>query len=58
MEYLMLPVLHVAAAALNFAMILVAARPVFSIPFKSLKEVLEARELLPTMRWQPKKVAS
>jgi hypothetical protein len=53
----MLPVLHVAAAALNFAMILVAARPVFSIPFKNLKEVLEARELLPTMRWQPKKVA-
>ena len=58
MEYLMLPVLHVAAAALNFAMILVAARPVFVIPFKSLKEVFEARELLPAMRWQPKKVAS
>lgn len=58
MEYLMLPVLHVAAAALNFAMILVAARPVFNIPFKSLKEVLEARELLPVARWQPKKVAS
>ena len=58
MEYLMLPVLHVAAAALNFAMILVAARPVFGIPFKSLKEVFEARELLPAMRWQPKKVAS
>jgi hypothetical protein len=58
MEYLMLPVLHVAGAALNFAMILVASRPVFGIPFKSLKEVLEARELLPAMRWQPKKVAS
>lgn len=58
MEYLMLPVLHVAAAALNFAMILVAARPVFGIPFKNLKEVLEARELLPAVRWQPKKVAS
>ncbi len=58
MEYLMLPVLHVAGAALNFAMILVAARPVFNIPFKSLKEVLEARELLPLTRWQPKKVAS
>lgn len=58
MEYLMLPVLHVTASALNFAMILVAARPVFNIPFKSLKEVLEARELLPAMRWQPKKVAS
>jgi hypothetical protein len=58
MEYLMLPVLHAAAAALNFAMILVAARPVFSIPFKGLKEVLDARELLPAVRLQPKKVAS
>jgi hypothetical protein len=58
MEYLMLPVLHVTAAALNFAMILVATRPVFSVPFKSLKEVLEAREMLPTIRLQPKKVAS
>ncbi len=58
MEYLMLPVLHVAAAVLNFAMILVTARPVFSIPFKSLQEVIETRELLPTVRWQPKKVTS
>jgi hypothetical protein len=58
MEYLMLPVLHVAAAVLNFAMILVTARPVFSIPFKSLQEVIETRELLPAVRWQPKKVTS
>lgn len=55
MEYLTLPFLHVVAAALNFAMILVAGRPVFSIPFKSLKEVLETREMLPVMRLQPKK---
>ncbi len=58
MEYLMLPVLHVAAAVLNFAMILVTARPVFSIPFKSLQEVIETRELLPAVRWQPKKVTT
>ena len=58
MEFLMLPVLHVAAALLNFAMILVAGKPVFSIPFKSLKDVVETRELLPTVKWQPKKVAS
>jgi hypothetical protein len=58
MEYLMLPVLHVAAALLNFAMILVTGKPVFGIPFKSLKDVVETRELLPTVRWQPKKVAS
>ena len=55
MEYLTLPFLHVIGAALNFAMILVAGRPVFSIPFKSLKEVLETREMLPVMRLQPKK---
>jgi hypothetical protein len=56
----MLPVLHVAAAFLNFAMILVTGKPVFGIPFKSLKDVIEARELLPTVRWErePKKVAS
>lgn len=59
MEYLTLPFLHVAAAALNFAMILVASRPVFSIPCKSLKEVLEAREDLGmALRLHPKKVAS
>lgn len=58
MEYLMLPVLHVAAALLNFAMILVSGKPVFSIPFKSLKEVVEARELLPVVRWETKKVPS
>ncbi|MBI4401664.1 MAG: hypothetical protein HY581_08535 [Nitrospirae bacterium] len=57
MEYLALPFIHVVAAALNFAMILVTARPVFSIPFKSLNEVLQAREILPTVRLQPKKVS-
>lgn len=58
MEYLMLPVLHVVAAFLNFAMILVTGKPVFAIPFKSLKEVVEARELLPAIRWETKKVPS
>jgi hypothetical protein len=58
MEYLMLPILHVAAALLNFAMILVTGKPVFGIPFKSLKDVVETRELLLTVRWQPKKVTS
>ena len=55
LEYLTLPFLHVIGAALNFAMILVAGRPAFSIPFKSLKEVLDTREMLPVMRLQPKK---
>lgn len=56
LEYLTLPVLHVVAAALNFAMILVTSRPVFSLPFKSLKEVMETRELLSVTGLQPKKV--
>lgn len=58
MEFLMLPVLHLAAALLNFAMILITGKPVFSIPFKSLKDIVDARELLPAVRWEPKKVAS
>ena len=44
LEYLTLPVIHVIAAALNFAMILVSSKPVFGIPFKSLAEVLQTRE--------------
>jgi len=57
LEYLTLPFLHVVAAALNFAMILVTSRPVFSIPFKSLKEVLDTREMLAPLRFQAKKAA-
>ncbi|MEE9204572.1 MAG: hypothetical protein V3U08_06100, partial [Nitrospirales bacterium] len=57
LEYLTLPFLHVVAAALNFAMILVASRPAFSIPFKSLNEVLETRGNLVALYFQPKKVS-
>src|SRR5437867_4377557 len=55
LEYLGLPVLHVLAAALNFGMVLATARPVFSLPFKSLKEVMEAREALSAMHLQPRR---
>jgi hypothetical protein len=41
LEYLGLPVLHLIAGALNFAMVVVAAQPLFSLPFKGLKEALE-----------------
>lgn len=58
LEYLSLPALHVVAAALNFALILVATRPVFSLPFKSLKEVMETREIFASMHLQSKKVGS
>jgi hypothetical protein len=56
LEYLALPALHVLAAMVNFGLILVAARPIFSLPFKSLKAVMETRELLATAHMQPKKV--
>jgi hypothetical protein len=58
LEYLALPVLHVIAAAFNFTMVLLTAKPVFSLPFKSLKEVMETRETLTTLQLQPKKVIS
>lgn len=60
MEYLTLPVLHLLAGALNFALILVASRPVFTIPFKSLKEVMGMRETMSAsaIDLQPKKVIS
>jgi hypothetical protein len=57
LEYLALPALHVLAASMNFAMILVSARPAFRLPFKSLKEVMETREAVVT-QLQPKKVGS
>jgi hypothetical protein len=57
-EYLTLPILHLLAAAMNFALILFASRPVFTIPFKSLKEVMGMRENLGAVDLQPKKVVS
>jgi len=57
-EYLTLPIIHLLAAAMNFALILVASRPVFTIPFKSLKEVMGTRETLAAIDLQPKKVIS
>lgn len=55
LEYLALPVLHLVAAALNFAMVLITARPVFSLPFKSLEEITEARETLAALRLHPRR---
>src|SRR5437016_3792018 len=50
LEYLALPVLRLLAAALNFGMILVTSRPVFSLPFKGLKDVMETKEILARLR--------
>ena len=55
LDYLALPVLHVAAAAVNFAMVLVASRPVFNLPFKALDEIPESRTLLSGLHLQPRK---
>ena len=39
-ELLTLPVLQVLAAGLNFAVVVILSRPIFSLPFKSLDQVL------------------
>jgi len=54
LEYLALPFLHVLAAALNFAMILVASKPVINLPLKSLNDIMESREIANVIRLQPK----
>ena len=55
LELLALPVVHLLGAALNFAMILTASRPVFNLPFRSLKEVTESRDMETTMHLEPRK---
>jgi hypothetical protein len=56
-EYLALPVLQLLAAALNFAMVLLVSRPVFPLPFRTLKEVTETRDIATTMELLPRKQA-
>src|SRR5436190_2215375 len=58
MEYLALPFLHVLAAALNFVMILVASKPVIGLPLKSLKDIMDTRDIANTIRLQPKRAES
>jgi hypothetical protein len=55
LEYLALPVLHLVAAALNFGMVVLTGRPLFSLPFRDLKEVLETREVLSGLQLQPRR---
>jgi hypothetical protein len=55
LEFLTLPVLQVLAAILNFCMVLLTARPIFNLPFKSLKEVMDTRELLLARNLIPKR---
>ena len=54
-EYVALPILQLVAVALNFGTMLVASRPVFQLPFKTLKEATETRDLLATFQLAPRK---
>jgi len=54
LEFLTLPILQVLAVILNFFMILLTARPVFNLPFKELKDVMDTREILVAKRMIPK----
>jgi hypothetical protein len=45
-ELLSLPVLQLLAAAINFAVVTIKSRPMFSLPFKSLEEILAATPLV------------
>jgi len=53
LDYLVLPVLQIAAAALNFGMVLVASRQVFSLPFKDGSEITQTWHILQTLHMQP-----
>ena len=46
LEFLTLPVLQVLAVILNFCTILLTSKPVFNLPFKGLKDVMDTREIL------------
>jgi hypothetical protein len=58
LEYMALPVLTLFAGALNFGMVLLTGRPLFTLPFKGLKEVMETREILNGLQLQPRKQGS
>ncbi len=57
LEFLTLPILQVLAVILNFFMILMTARPIFNLPFKELKDVMDTREILIARNLVPKKGA-
>src|SRR2546427_8998128 len=58
LDYLVLPVLQIAAAALNFGMVLVASRQVFSLPFKEGKEITPTWDILQGLHLLPRKQAT
>ncbi|HET9491407.1 MAG TPA: hypothetical protein VFR64_16840 [Methylomirabilota bacterium] len=57
-DFMALPVLTLFAGALNFGMVLITGRPLFSLPFKGLKEVMETKDILSVLQLQPRKQGS
>ena len=55
LEFLTLPVLQVLAVILNFCTILLTSKPVFNLPFKELKDVMDTREILVARGLAPKR---
>ena len=55
LEYLALPALQLMAVGLNFVMMIVASRPAFNLPFRTLKDVTETRDLLATFHLTARK---
>jgi len=55
LEFLTLPILQVLAVILNFFMILLTAKPIFNLPFKELKDVMDTRDILIARNLAPKK---
>jgi hypothetical protein len=54
LEFLTLPILQVLAVILNFCTILLTSKPVFNLPFKGLKDVMDTREILVARGLAPK----
>jgi len=52
-DYLIMPVLQMRRPALNFGMVLVASRQVFSLPFKDRSEITQTWHILQTLHVQP-----
>jgi hypothetical protein len=58
LELLALPVLQLVAAALNFALVAVASRPAFDLPFRTMRDVADTRELLVELQLTPRRQPS
>jgi hypothetical protein len=58
LEYIALPVLQLLAAGINFGMMIIASRPAFQLPFTTLKQVADTRDLMASLQLTPRKQPS